>query len=72
MNIKKSVKRLAVELDMTQRELAEKADMNPHTLASWCTDKGAPKLQMISQLCNAHGVKVSTFISWSETTSINE
>lgn len=55
-------KKLLVNCNTTQEELANKLNVTQALVSKWATGKGQPRTKMLSQIANALGVDVSTVV----------
>jgi len=60
--IGKTIKKLRIEADMSQKQLAEEADLTPSFLSLVEHDHRAPSLKVLGQLADALGVTVEVLI----------
>ncbi|QMP81700.1 hypothetical protein [Vibrio phage XM1] len=66
MNIKKSIRRLMAEKDITQKQIAESILVSDAFISGVVTGAKRISLQKVKAICDAWDVKVSEFISWGE------
>ena len=56
-------KKLLVNCDITQEELAEKLNVTQALISKWVTGKGVPRTQMLPKIANALKVDVSEVVA---------
>ena len=58
MNLSEKIKRLRVENNFTQEQLAEKLNVSRSTISSWETGRSYPDLEMVIEICDCFNVSL--------------
>lgn len=66
MDIRKSIRRLMVERDVTQKQVAKSIMVSDAFLSGVVNGSKQLSLQKAKAICDAWDIKVSEFIAWGE------